>query len=140
MNDNCYWRTVRYFLSGRQTKNFLENWRWLGDGVGLFWVFLEKTVQHNCLYLTIFLKSVCSLLFILCLKKFPESLLPTALVCVYINKQNHYLYLFIKERRQSHHKRYKTLQIKNKLHLRHSSSNLWGSRNTLSTQIQNLWV
>lgn len=64
-------------------------------------VFLEKTVQHNYLYLAIVFK-VSEFPFVyLCPKDFfPESLLSTALVCVYINKENNYLYLFIKERKE----------------------------------------
>lgn len=53
---------------------------------------------------------------------FPESLFSTDPICMYINEQNHYHYIFIMERKKEI--KCMTEHTKNELHLTYSSSNL----------------
>lgn len=53
---------------------------------------------------------------------FLESLLSTDPICMYINEQNHYHYIFIMERKKEI--KYMTEHTKNEFHLTYSSSNL----------------
>lgn len=67
---------------------------------GLLWVSFRENCTTQLFILNYFFKLSVFPFIYLCLKNFfPESLLSTALVCVYTNKQNLYFCLFIKERK-----------------------------------------